>query len=80
MPNPNRGNFVLQIQLPEKTVLTNLALYSNLGIKVWQQDECMLHGPVIKNIALQNKLPAGTYILMIERSDITLTKKVVISK
>jgi hypothetical protein len=30
MPNPNKGDFTLQMQLPAKAVLTTLALYNNL--------------------------------------------------
>jgi hypothetical protein len=31
-------------------------------------------------IALENKLPAGMYVLIIQRSDIRLIQKVVVSK
>ncbi|QEC66909.1 T9SS type A sorting domain-containing protein [Panacibacter ginsenosidivorans] len=79
MPNPNNGNFVIQIQLPIKEALTSLALYNSMGERIWQQAG-MLSGTVIKNIVLNNKLSAGIYILKLERNDVYLMQKVVVSK
>ena len=39
MPNPNKGNFAMQLQLPVRAAITTLALYNKYkGEKVWQQD------------------------------------------
>jgi len=35
---------------------------------------------VSKSVSMENKLPSGVYILMIQRSDVHYTTKVVISK
>lgn len=80
MPNPSKGNFTIHMQLPAKDALTTLALYNSLGERVWQQQAGMLSGSVTKSIALDNKLSSGVYILRIERSDIRLMQKVVVTK
>ena len=80
MPNPNKGNFTIQAQLPAEAAITTLALYNNMGEKVWQQDAGRISGAVYKNISLQNQLPAGTYMMVIRRNDVRLEQKIVISK
>jgi len=80
MPNPNKGNFTIQMQLPPKAAITTLALYNNMGEKIWQQDAGKISGAVYKNLSLQNQLPAGIYIMIIQRNDVRLAQKIVISK
>jgi hypothetical protein len=80
IPNPNNGNFNIKMQLPAKQASTVLALYDVFGTKVWQQDEGNLSGNVNKNISLNGVVAAGTYILVIQRSDIKLVQKIVINE
>jgi hypothetical protein len=80
MPNPNKGNFTIQLELPAKAAITTLALYNNMGEKIWQQDAGKISGTVYKNISLQNQLPAGIYMMVIQRNDVRLEQKIVISK
>jgi len=80
LPNPNKGNFIIQMQLPAKAATTTLALYNNIGEKIWQQDAGKMSGAVRKNISLQNQLPAGVYMMVIQRNDVRLEQKMVISK
>jgi hypothetical protein len=80
MPNPNKGNFTIQAQLPAKAANTTLALYNNRGEKIWQQDAGKMSGAVYKNISLQDQLPAGIYMMVIQRNDARLEQKIVISK
>ncbi|MEO8711060.1 MAG: Calx-beta domain-containing protein [Parafilimonas sp.] len=80
LPDPNKGDFVIQMQLPSKEAETTLTLYNNLGIKVWQQEMGTTSGAVTKNVYLKDKLSAGLYVLMIQRSDIRYTAKLFISK
>ncbi|CAN5600288.1 hypothetical protein BH10BAC2_BH10BAC2_32490 [soil metagenome] len=79
-PNPNSGNFTIQIHLSDKATSTTLALYNSLGEKVWQQDAGKLNGSVSKNISLESKLTAGVYVLIIQHGDTRLMQKVVITK
>ncbi|MBV9961012.1 MAG: T9SS type A sorting domain-containing protein, partial [Parafilimonas sp.] len=80
LPDPNKGNFVIQMQLPAKETETMLTLYSNSGEKVWQQNMGNVSGTVTKNVYLQDKLIAGMYSLMIQRSDMNYTVKLLINK
>lgn len=80
VPNPNNGNFILQMQLPKAAASTMLTLYNNTGEIVWQQDAGKISGAVYKNIALNNKLSTGTYILIVQRNDARLEQKIVINK
>lgn len=79
-PNPNRGNFVVQMQLPEKAASTRIALYNSFGQIVWQQHIGNIGGAVKRTIALESKISAGSYTLTIQRSDIKLTQKIMIVK
>jgi N-acetylneuraminic acid mutarotase len=80
MPNPNKGNFAIQLQLPAKAAITALALYNNMGGKVWQQDAGKISGTVYKDISLRDQLPAGTYMMVVQRDDVRLMQKIVINK
>ena len=80
MPNPNKGNFTIQMQLPKDNAATTLQLFNNLGANIWQADMGVVSGSISKNIYLENKLPSGVYMLMIRRGDIHYTTKVVVSK
>jgi N-acetylneuraminic acid mutarotase len=80
MPNPNKGNFTIQLQLPAKTAITTLALYNNMGERVWQQDAGRIGGAVYKNVSLRDQLPAGVYMMVIQQNDVSLMQKIVINK
>lgn len=79
-PNPNKGQFTIQAQLPGKAVPTTITLYNNLGAKVWQYTAGSISGQWHSTVELENKLTPGMYTLMLQRSDIKLVQKVLISK
>jgi hypothetical protein len=78
MPNPNNGNFTIQMHLSNKAASTKLSIYNSFGVKIWQEDAGKLSGSVSKKIALENKLSGGVYILIIEYGDTRLIQKVVV--
>jgi hypothetical protein len=80
MPNPNKGNFTIQLQLPAKAAITTLALYNSMGEKVWQQDAGRISGAVYKNISLQDQLSPGIYMMVIQRNDVRLEQKLSVIK
>jgi hypothetical protein len=80
LPNPNNGNFIVQMQLPAKAASTTLMLYNNYGTKVWEQNAGMLSGFVSRNINPENKLSPGVYVLIIQNGDTQLMQKVVVNK
>ena len=79
LPNPNKGIFTIQMQLPAKVASTTLALYNSLGVKIWQQDVGKISGLFYKKIALE-KLSAGIYLLKIARTDVVFTQKIMINR
>ena len=80
MPNPNTGNFVIQMQLPKDKATTTIELFNALGQKIWQEDLGIVSGSISKNVYLENKLPSGVYVLMIKRNYARYSIKIVISK
>jgi hypothetical protein len=80
LPNPNKGDFHIDMNLPANKANTMLQLYNDLGVKVWQEDLGMVSGSISRNVSMENKLASGVYTLMIERNDLHYTTKVVISK
>ncbi len=79
-PNPNRGNFTMQVQLPEKKAFTLLAIYNLQGAKIWQQDAGKTGGKIYTTVSLANKLTSGIYTLIIQREDTRLVQKIIVSK
>jgi len=79
-PNPNKGDFTIQLQLPSKAAITTFALYNNMGEKIWQQDAGKMSGQVSRDIALESKLSTGVYILMIQHGDSRLIQKVMVTE
>lgn len=80
IPNPNKGNFSLKVQLPQKAANTTLTIYNNFGAKVWQQELGNISGALNRNIAVTNKLTPGAYVITIQRNDIKLTQKMVVTQ
>ena len=79
-PNPSKGQFTIQAQLPGKAAPTTFTLYNNLGEKVWQYNAGSISGQWHNVVALENKLTAGMYTLTLQRSDIKLVQEILISK
>jgi hypothetical protein len=80
IPNPTKGNFVVQMHLSNKVETTTLSFYNNFGKLLLQQDLGMQSGSVSRNIVLKNKLPAGVYVLIIQHGDKRLMTKVVLNQ
>ncbi len=79
-PNPNKGNFTVQLQLPNSKSSTSLTLYDAFGKKVWENNLGMINGNVSENVYLQNKLASGLYMLTVQRNDLHYSIKVLINK
>lgn len=80
LPDPNKGDFVIQLQLPVKKSSTVLALYNGSGVKVWQQDMGTVSGLNTINVYLKNKLAEGLYVLKVQRADMNYTTKIIVVK
>jgi hypothetical protein len=80
LPNPSSGNFVLQMQLPEKASSTIFIIYNSAGIKVWQQNAGLLSGFVSRKFSLQDQLQKGVYLLVVERDDKRLMQRLEVMK
>jgi hypothetical protein len=75
-PNPNRGEFTLNMQLKE-TKNVEVSLYNAIGQHVWKQTYQPNSLNLNENITLQ-KLPAGVYMLSIKTQEGIVQKKLVI--
>jgi len=53
---------------------------NSLGVRIWQADLGVVSGAVSKDLHLENKLPSGVYMLMIQRNNAHYTTKIVVGK
>jgi len=56
LPNPNKGDFQIDMNLPLNKANTTLQLYNYLGMKVCQQDLGMMGGIIRRNVSMENKI------------------------
>ncbi|HYK45111.1 MAG TPA: hypothetical protein VEV83_08080, partial [Parafilimonas sp.] len=56
LPNPDKGDFQIDMNLPLNKANTTLQLYKYLGVKVWQQDLGMMGGIIRRNVSMENKI------------------------
>lgn len=78
-PNPNNGDFMLNINSPESNQM-NIQLYSMTRQLVYHDAFYLIKGKYQKNISLSKDLPNGLYILRAQIGEEALLKKIIISK
>ncbi len=78
-PNPNNGDFMLNINSPESNQV-NIQLYSMTRQLVYHDAFYLIKGKYQKNISLSKDLPNGLYILRAQIGEEALLKKIIISK
>ena len=72
-PNPNRGNFTLEMNsLTPQTI--NIEITNSLGMKVYSENSITFSGKLVKPINLNN-VPSGVYFLLIRNSGKTVVQK-----
>jgi len=78
-PNPSNGNFIIEFSGTKSSEQISLDLVNALGQTLFSFTEIQQQAPLKKEIQLSN-LPAGIYFIRIQSQDISLNKKILISK
>jgi hypothetical protein len=66
-PNPNQGNFDLQI-MSKKEELVNISIWGSLGKRIYET-EVKLNGEGVVSIPINERLSAGIYIISMRTSE-----------
>ena len=75
-PNPSQGEFNLKFFLPNNAP-TNIRIFNSNGQLIYSNDLGNFEGDFMERFDLTDN-PAGTYYLMIQQNDLSITKKVII--
>lgn len=75
-PNPSQGEFNLKFFLPNNAP-TNIRIFNSNGQLIYANDLGNFEGDFMERFDLTDN-PAGTYYLMIQQNDLSITKKVII--
>lgn len=75
-PNPSQGEFNLKFFLPNNAP-TSIRIFNSKGQLIYSNDLGNFEGDFMERFDLTNN-PAGTYYLMIQQNDLSITKKVII--
>ncbi len=75
-PNPSQGEFNLKFFLPNNAP-TSIRIFNSKGQMIYSNDLGKFEGDFMEKFDLTNN-PAGTYYLMIQQNDLSITKKVII--
>ena len=75
-PNPNNGQFILQLDL-DKALQVELRIFDLLGRQVWNHSEALTFGEWKQNIDL-TQLSKGTYFIEVRTETGKISRKVVI--
>ncbi|MFK7772053.1 MAG: PDZ domain-containing protein [Saprospiraceae bacterium] len=75
-PNPSQGEFNLKFFLPNNAP-TSIRIFNSSGQLIYSNDLGNFEGDFMERFDLTDS-PAGTYYLMIQQNDLSITKKVVI--
>lgn len=75
-PNPSQGEFNLKFFLPNNAP-TSIRIFNSNGQMIYSNDLGNFAGDFMERFDLTDN-PAGTYYLMIQQNDLSITKKVII--
>jgi hypothetical protein len=77
-PNPNDGSFTINVTVPQPGVYS-MQLYSNLGVKVYEQNNLNLSGITSSKIDLRHLAP-GIYNIILIGKEFSIQKRFIIQK
>ncbi len=75
-PNPSQGEFNLKFFLPNNAP-TNIRIFNSNGQLIYSNNLGNFEGDFMERFDLTDN-PAGTYYLMVQQNDLSITKKVII--
>ena len=77
-PNPNKGNFILELNSKFDNSV-KIKIFDPVGILVYEENEIIINGKVTRNFNFDD-LAAGVYFINVYSEDIRYIKRVVIQK
>lgn len=77
-PNPSQGIFNLKFNLPNNEI-TQIRIFDGNGKMIYSRNLGVFTGDFNDRIDLTNN-PAGTYYLMVQQGDLSISKKVIIAR
>ena len=77
-PNPNRGQFNIELS-SSKEVTLSVSLVNNLGTAVYQKDKLIFSGKHTLNVNIRH-LSDGMYTILINTHKQVITKKIIVQK
>lgn len=78
-PNPNNGDFTIQVQTASLTAdAINIAIYSSTGAVVYQTTNTIDNGNPNQTISLGNTLASGMYMVKINTGNTSVTKTLIV--
>jgi len=77
-PNPNSGEFKIQIETQKKEEYT-IEIYNNIGSLVWKLENVSIDGVYSLNVSLTNS-PSGVYVVTLRNKSNSIVKKMIIRK
>ena len=75
-PNPNNGEFTLEVSAPG-IVVANLNMLNSLGMTVYSEKNVTINGKLKKAINLSG-LSAGIYMISLRNDDLQVVRKIVV--
>jgi hypothetical protein len=75
-PNPNYGQFKVNIQTPVKEVYS-VEIYNNLGAMVWKQADISVNGTFTCQVDLKS-YPSGVYMVALRNGSNSVVKKMIV--
>ncbi|MCK4638534.1 MAG: T9SS type A sorting domain-containing protein, partial [Bacteroidales bacterium] len=75
-PNPNNGNFVLELN-SENNIAANIRIFNSLNVLVYEINKVNINQKYSKKINL-SRLSKGVYFLMIKSNKVVLVYKIII--
>jgi hypothetical protein len=79
-PNPNDGQFVLDIEgIVTQETTYDLFVVNNLGVKIFELNDLKVKGNFRKNIDLR-PAPNGVYTIILKNNDQNVLRKIIVNK
>jgi len=77
-PNPSANKFTITVNTNTTELTATIQIFSLIGEEIYMQNASVINGMLTENIALQNNIPSGLYIVKVLIGTQEYTKQLVI--